>query len=77
MGFRTRGRSSFSAPPSGCWIARTRSPASTATDARNALNQAIRRALPRAVLDLEARDDVDVLILTGAVIVCDGGRFLN
>ena len=35
-------------------------------DARNALNQAIRRALPRAVLDLEARDDVDVLILTGA-----------
>jgi enoyl-CoA hydratase len=33
---------------------------------RNALNRDLRRALPRAIQDLEARDDVDVVILTGA-----------
>lgn len=34
--------------------------------ARNALNAAVRRRLPEVVLELEARDDVDVAILTGA-----------
>lgn len=35
-------------------------------DARNALNRAVRQMLPRAIADCEARDDVDVMILTGA-----------
>ncbi len=35
-------------------------------DARNALNRAVRRLLPKAILECEARDDVDVMILTGA-----------
>ena len=35
-------------------------------EARNALNRAVRNGLPRAVLECEARDDVDVMILTGA-----------
>jgi enoyl-CoA hydratase len=35
-------------------------------DARNALNRDLRRALPRAVQDLDADDGVDVLIITGA-----------
>ena len=34
-------------------------------EARNALNRAIRTRLPRVILDLEARADVDVVILTG------------
>ncbi len=34
--------------------------------ARNALNRAVRVALPAAVEECEARDDVDVMILTGA-----------
>jgi enoyl-CoA hydratase len=34
--------------------------------ARNALNRDLRKALHRAVLDLDADDEVDVLILTGA-----------
>ncbi len=34
-------------------------------EARNALNRAVRRALPQAINDLEANDDVDVMILTG------------
>ena len=35
-------------------------------EARNALNAAVRRALPQAVSDLGADDSVDVVILTGA-----------
>jgi enoyl-CoA hydratase len=35
-------------------------------EARNALNRAVRRALPRAVAACEADDAVDVMILTGA-----------
>lgn len=35
-------------------------------EARNALNRAVRNALPRLVTECEARDDVDVMILTGA-----------
>jgi enoyl-CoA hydratase len=35
-------------------------------EARNALNRAVRRALPKAIVECEARDDVDVMILTGA-----------
>ncbi len=35
-------------------------------EARNALNREVRTALPRAVADADARDDVDVIILTGA-----------
>lgn len=35
-------------------------------DQRNALNRAVRKALPQAILDCDANDDVDVLILTGA-----------
>jgi enoyl-CoA hydratase len=35
-------------------------------DQRNALNRAVRRALPRAIRDCDANDDVDVMILTGA-----------
>jgi enoyl-CoA hydratase len=34
-------------------------------EARNALNRAVRRALPKAINDLEADDDVDAVILTG------------
>jgi enoyl-CoA hydratase len=34
-------------------------------EARNALNRAVRRALPAAIAALEADDDVDVMILTG------------
>jgi enoyl-CoA hydratase len=34
--------------------------------ARNALNRDLRRALPQAVRELDADDDVDVLIITGA-----------
>jgi enoyl-CoA hydratase len=34
-------------------------------EARNALNRAVRRALPKAINDLEADDKVDVMILTG------------
>lgn len=33
---------------------------------RNALNRAVRTALPAAILEAERRDDVDVMILTGA-----------
>lgn len=35
-------------------------------DARNALNAAVRRRLPAVMRELDARDDVDVTILTGA-----------
>ena len=35
-------------------------------EARNALNRAVRNALPRIVIECEERDDVDVMILTGA-----------
>jgi enoyl-CoA hydratase len=35
-------------------------------EARNALNRDVRRMLPRAILDLETDDSVDVMILTGA-----------
>ncbi len=35
-------------------------------DARNALNSAVRRRLPAVITELDARDDVDVTILTGA-----------
>ena len=35
-------------------------------EARNALNAEVRRALPQAVAECDARDDIDVLILTGA-----------
>lgn len=35
-------------------------------EARNALNDALRRALPRALADVERDGDVDVVILTGA-----------
>lgn len=35
-------------------------------EARNALSADLRRALPKAVAEADARDDVDVLILTGA-----------
>jgi enoyl-CoA hydratase len=35
-------------------------------DQRNALNRAVRSALPRAITECDERDDVDVLILTGA-----------
>jgi len=35
-------------------------------EARNALNRDVRRMLPRAILELEADDAVDVMILTGA-----------
>jgi enoyl-CoA hydratase/carnithine racemase len=35
-------------------------------DQRNALNRAVRKALPAAIRELDARDDVDVMILTGA-----------
>jgi enoyl-CoA hydratase len=42
-------------------------------EARNALNAELRRALPQAVAECEARDDVDVLILTGAdPVFCAG-----
>ena len=35
-------------------------------ESRNALSRDLRRELPKAVADTDARDDVDVLILTGA-----------
>jgi enoyl-CoA hydratase len=35
-------------------------------DQRNALNRAVRRALPDAIIRCDADDDVDVMILTGA-----------
>jgi enoyl-CoA hydratase len=35
-------------------------------ESRNALSRELLRALPKAVADADARDDVDVLILTGA-----------
>ncbi len=35
-------------------------------DQRNALNRAVRRALPNAISECDGRDDVDVMILTGA-----------
>ncbi|MGZ8763205.1 MAG: enoyl-CoA hydratase, partial [Acidimicrobiia bacterium] len=35
-------------------------------EARNALNREVRRRLPQAILELEADDSVDVMILTGA-----------
>ena len=35
-------------------------------DARNALNRALRRALPTALRELDARDDVAAIVLTGA-----------
>ncbi len=35
-------------------------------EARNALNRAVRKALPAAVVECESREDVDVMILTGA-----------
>jgi enoyl-CoA hydratase len=35
-------------------------------DQRNALNRAIRTRLPHAIAELDAHDDVDVMILTGA-----------
>lgn len=35
-------------------------------DQRNALNRAVRSALPRAIRELEADDGIDVMILTGA-----------
>ena len=35
-------------------------------DQRNALNRAVRRALPRAIAESDADDAVDVMILTGA-----------
>jgi enoyl-CoA hydratase len=38
----------------------------TRPDQRNALNRAVRRALPEAIRTCDANDDVDVLILTGA-----------
>jgi enoyl-CoA hydratase len=42
-------------------------------EARNALNAELRRALPQAVADCDTRDDVDVLILTGAdPVFCAG-----
>ncbi|MEY2460488.1 MAG: enoyl-CoA hydratase, partial [Acidimicrobiaceae bacterium] len=42
-------------------------------EARNALNTELRRALPQAVAECEARDDIDVLILTGAdPVFCAG-----
>jgi enoyl-CoA hydratase len=42
-------------------------------EARNALNTQLRSALPKAVAECDARDDVDVLILTGAdPVFCAG-----
>jgi enoyl-CoA hydratase len=42
-------------------------------EARNALNADLRRALPQAVAECDARDDIDVLILTGAdPVFCAG-----
>jgi enoyl-CoA hydratase len=35
-------------------------------DARNALNRALRKALPTALLELDERDDVAAIVLTGA-----------
>ncbi|HEY4331020.1 MAG TPA: enoyl-CoA hydratase-related protein, partial [Ilumatobacteraceae bacterium] len=35
-------------------------------DARNALNTELAAAFPRAVTECDSRDDVDVIILTGA-----------
>lgn len=35
-------------------------------EARNALNRALRKALPRALRELDARDDIAAIILTGA-----------
>ncbi|GIU87006.1 MAG: enoyl-CoA hydratase [Acidimicrobiia bacterium] len=35
-------------------------------DQRNALNREVRRRLPAVITELDARDDVDVMILTGA-----------
>ena len=35
-------------------------------EARNALNRALRRALPRTLSDLDGRDDVAAIVLTGA-----------
>ena len=35
-------------------------------DARNALNRALRKALPTALLELDQRDDVAAIVLTGA-----------
>ncbi len=35
-------------------------------EARNALNRAVRKALPATIAECESRDDVDVMILTGA-----------
>ena len=35
-------------------------------DQRNALNRAVRRSLPAAITECDERDDVDVMILTGA-----------
>lgn len=42
-------------------------------EARNALNAAVRRALPAAVRDAEADDAVDVMILTGAAPAFSAG----
>jgi enoyl-CoA hydratase len=35
-------------------------------DARNALNRALRKAIPQAITELDARDDVAAIVLTGA-----------
>src|SRR5688572_31818529 len=35
-------------------------------DARNALNRELRKALPTTLLELDARDDVAAIVLTGA-----------
>ena len=35
-------------------------------EARNALNPALTAALPEAIADCDARDDVDAIVLTGA-----------
>jgi enoyl-CoA hydratase len=42
-------------------------------DQRNALNRAIRKQLPTAITQLDANDDVDVMILTGADPAFSGG----
>lgn len=42
-------------------------------EARNALNADLRRALPQAVAECDASDDIDVLVLTGAdPVFCAG-----
>jgi enoyl-CoA hydratase len=35
-------------------------------EARNALNRALRRAIPKAIVELDQRDDVAAIVLTGA-----------